>query len=481
MRITPLDIRKQEFKKSMRGLDCDEVQAFLTTVAEEYEAVLSDNKKLREMIVNLEDRLKEFKDMEKNLRNTLLTAERITAEAKENARKEAALILREAQIDADKSSESIRIHTQQLRKEIYELKKHKDNYITRLRTLVESHQRVIDGFEDDFASVDREIDEIGKMVEKDVGAAEAGARMNREKITEDFAHDPDSKVTWGEEKKREEMPPPVMPKPQIHAEDLPEEDAQKQVSEDAPNAAPEQPDLGLEEDSAPTEVRYARKVPETGADGPQAAQPGTTGGKSVEGRVESDMDAIRRDVSNTIMEGNLRSGASGPAADAGAVPGGQQATGVRQEQLQAGQAQPEQDDKWKSYKVEGEKEDWSSYEVSEETPRVVPVVQPSNDKKEAEVENALSGLKEMGEKAPEAKAEKKPDTRAENRAGVVPEVMIRSEDVEPKMQNPKPQGAPDLQPAGEEPGQEAEEDGDEGAWSMEELRKNLSNITNNEE
>jgi len=35
MRITPLDIRKQEFRKSMRGLDGDEVYAFLTTVAEE--------------------------------------------------------------------------------------------------------------------------------------------------------------------------------------------------------------------------------------------------------------------------------------------------------------------------------------------------------------------------------------------------------------------------------------------------------------
>ena len=74
MRITPLDIRKQEFRKTMRGLDADEVYAFLTTVADEYEAVLSDNKKLREMIVNLEDRLREFKDYEKNLRNTLLTA-----------------------------------------------------------------------------------------------------------------------------------------------------------------------------------------------------------------------------------------------------------------------------------------------------------------------------------------------------------------------------------------------------------------------
>ena len=51
MRITPLDVRKQEFRKAVRGLDADEVQAFLATVADEYEFVLTDNKKLREKVI----------------------------------------------------------------------------------------------------------------------------------------------------------------------------------------------------------------------------------------------------------------------------------------------------------------------------------------------------------------------------------------------------------------------------------------------
>ena len=168
MRITPLDIRKQEFRKTMRGLDGDEVYAFLTTVAEEYEAVLGDNKQLRERIVEIEERLKEYKTIETNLRNTLLTAERVTNEAKENARKEASLIVREAEVDAEKAAEAIRAHTQQLRREVLELKRQKDNYLTRFRTLLESHHRVLDGFQEDFANVDKEIEEIGKKVEKDL-------------------------------------------------------------------------------------------------------------------------------------------------------------------------------------------------------------------------------------------------------------------------------------------------------------------------
>src|SRR6056297_1652880 len=135
MRITPLDIRRQEFKKSMRGFDPDEVYAFLNTVAEEYEAALTDNKGLREHIVNLKARVDEFKSMETNLRNTLLTAQKLTSDAKENARHEAGLILREAEVEAEKASENIRSHTRQLRREILELKKQKDNYLTRLKTL----------------------------------------------------------------------------------------------------------------------------------------------------------------------------------------------------------------------------------------------------------------------------------------------------------------------------------------------------------
>jgi len=171
MRITPLDIRKQEFKKVMRGLDADEVYAFLNTVAEEYEAVLSDNKNLRERLVAIEERLNEFKSIETNLRNTLLTAEKLTQEAKESARREASLIVRQAEMEAEKASEGIRAHTSQLRREILELKKNKDNYLARLKTLIESHARMIDGYAEDFAGVDNAIEKIGRQVEEDARAA----------------------------------------------------------------------------------------------------------------------------------------------------------------------------------------------------------------------------------------------------------------------------------------------------------------------
>jgi len=58
-------VRKQEFRRAVRGFDCEEVRAFLTTVADEYEAVLIDNKQLRERILEQDQKIVEYRDMEK--------------------------------------------------------------------------------------------------------------------------------------------------------------------------------------------------------------------------------------------------------------------------------------------------------------------------------------------------------------------------------------------------------------------------------
>ncbi len=155
MRLTPLDIRKQEFKKAMRGLDGDEVYAFLATIADEYEAVINDNKALRERLLELDDKVQEYRNMEKTLRDTLLTAERVTVEAKENARREASLIVKEAQIEAEKAARDVRNNAMKLRQEIQTLKQQKDGYLSRLKILIESHMKFVEAAEKDFADEER--------------------------------------------------------------------------------------------------------------------------------------------------------------------------------------------------------------------------------------------------------------------------------------------------------------------------------------
>lgn len=158
MRLTPLDIRKQEFRKAMRGLDGDEVYAFLSTVADEYEALLNDNKALRERLVELDDKVQEYRNMEKTLRDTLLTAERVTVEAKDNAKREAELIIKEAQLEAQRGVSDVRTNAMKLRQEVLNLKRERDSYLARMKMLVASHLKFIENADKDFAAEDARIE-----------------------------------------------------------------------------------------------------------------------------------------------------------------------------------------------------------------------------------------------------------------------------------------------------------------------------------
>ncbi len=467
MRITPLDIRKQEFRKTMRGLDSDEVYAFLATVAEEYEAVLSDNKQLRERIVEIEERLKEYKNIETNLRNTLLTAERVTIEAKENARKEANLIVREAEVEAEKAAENIRAHTQQLRREVLELKRQKDNYLTRFRTLLESHHRVLDGFQEDFANVDKQIEEIGQKVEEDLEKAVPAARMSREKITEEFAHGPKDKATWGDEQRREDAPRPSMPGPGPSA--APQPDVSQIDPEDGDKGAPpvDQAQTSfLPEEEYNTNhmnVDPIGAMKEPAGEAWNAPEGGASIGTGDAGRTEWSSDEVRSNVAKSIEEQlypeaaagvDQNSPASAPVTDAKA----EAPSIAAQEQPRTAVHEPPpgpavSPDQWKQYDVRAKKQDWKDYEIPESAKPQKPAGPAVKD---SEVEEALSGLTEAGghedavtleNEAPKEDvgeaSEKKPDGTASKSA--------------------KP-------PAGSTPKK------DETEWSMEDLRKNLSNL-----
>jgi cell division initiation protein len=154
MRITPLDIRKQEFRKAMRGLDADEVYAFLSTVGDEYESILNDNKALRERLLELDDKVQEYRKMEKTLRDTLLTAERVTLESKENARREAGLIIKEAQIEAEKALRDINTDAMNLRQEVSHLRGQRESYLGRMKVIAESLLKFIENVETDFHQED---------------------------------------------------------------------------------------------------------------------------------------------------------------------------------------------------------------------------------------------------------------------------------------------------------------------------------------
>ncbi|MDO8746504.1 MAG: DivIVA domain-containing protein, partial [Thermodesulfovibrionales bacterium] len=101
MRITPLDIQQKQFPMKFRGFDVEEVYAFLEVVREEMEDILRENASLKEAVQRAESQIKDFKDMESTLRETLITAQNMVEDYKTNARKEAELLVREAELRAE--------------------------------------------------------------------------------------------------------------------------------------------------------------------------------------------------------------------------------------------------------------------------------------------------------------------------------------------------------------------------------------------
>lgn len=154
MRITPLDVRKQEFKRVMRGYDADEVRAFLVTLADEYEAVLIDNRQLRERMLETDEKLTEYRNLELALRDTLMTAERVTQETRETARKQGELLIEEARLRVDQVLAEGRAQLDELRREALAVHREKETFLGRFKSLAEAQIHFVAAHRSDFAPLD---------------------------------------------------------------------------------------------------------------------------------------------------------------------------------------------------------------------------------------------------------------------------------------------------------------------------------------
>lgn len=121
MRITPLDLRQQRFKTAMRGYDKTEVVAFLTEAADDYELVVREMDRLRGDVARLEGLLAEHRSREANLRDTLVTAQQLSAQVRDQGQKEAKMIVDEAQKRAALIIERAHGRLQSLERDIQEM------------------------------------------------------------------------------------------------------------------------------------------------------------------------------------------------------------------------------------------------------------------------------------------------------------------------------------------------------------------------
>jgi cell division initiation protein len=144
MKITPLDIQQQQFRVRFRGFDMVEVDNFLDAVANELEELLKENNQLRE-----EDRRKiaiiqECEAAEKEIRNTLVSVQKITEEIKNNAQKEGELIIEEAKGNARKIVNDAQAQALQIEEEINHLKRLKAQCESSLKATIEMYRQLLE-------------------------------------------------------------------------------------------------------------------------------------------------------------------------------------------------------------------------------------------------------------------------------------------------------------------------------------------------
>jgi cell division initiation protein len=127
MNVSPLDLRQQRFRKAFRGFDPVEVASFLAAVADDYEQALRETDRLRQDLMRMEAVLTEHREHEKNLQNTLMTAQKLSDDIKASAELDARRIIREAEGRSDLLLEKTQARLEDIQREIDGLKlKRKD-------------------------------------------------------------------------------------------------------------------------------------------------------------------------------------------------------------------------------------------------------------------------------------------------------------------------------------------------------------------
>jgi cell division initiation protein len=144
MSLSPVDISRHEFSRSMRGFDTGEVQAFLERIADEIASLQSQISSLAEQNRAYAAKLGAYQDMERNLRDTLVATQESQKVAREQLETERQQIIREAQMEASQMKLDAEREIMTLQESLRGLKLHHDSYVKRLRFLLKAQTELVD-------------------------------------------------------------------------------------------------------------------------------------------------------------------------------------------------------------------------------------------------------------------------------------------------------------------------------------------------
>ena len=142
--LTPLDVRRYDFGRALRGYSPARVDQFRDQVAEEMERLARINQDLDAKARSFHEQLRHFREKDKAMNDALVSAQQLRGELKEQAEKEAQLIIREAQAEGEKLLERARADVRRMEEELDSLDRSRRTYLAQMRTLIARQMSEVD-------------------------------------------------------------------------------------------------------------------------------------------------------------------------------------------------------------------------------------------------------------------------------------------------------------------------------------------------
>jgi cell division initiation protein len=174
MRITPMDIEQQEFTRSFRGYNEEEVDDFLDKIVKDYEELINENLRLNEEIERMQEKLKEFSQIEETLRSALLNAQKSAEEMKERVESEAKIIIEKAELEAKSLKQQVFQREDLVKNEIDNLRRYKYNFKEKFKSMLNLYLKMIEN--EDFG------EKGNYKIEEEVSKEKAEKRVSEEKV-----------------------------------------------------------------------------------------------------------------------------------------------------------------------------------------------------------------------------------------------------------------------------------------------------------
>ncbi len=144
MAMTPVELRNVKFEKKLRGYNPMEVENVLNEIAGELERLIDANNALQRQILSQEERLKQFQNLEKSIKETLLTAQQAAEEKRKAADRSTEIQIREAETVCVEMKQKALSEVETMKFELASLKMQKVRFVAELRSLIDTHRKLLE-------------------------------------------------------------------------------------------------------------------------------------------------------------------------------------------------------------------------------------------------------------------------------------------------------------------------------------------------